>query len=169
MKRMYAPWRSSYAADTTQSKKVKTLARECIFCTMLKQKKDTQNLIIKRLKHCFIMLNKFPYNSGHLLIIPNRHTATLDKLSPAARTEIMEALTQAAGVLRTTIKAQGINIGLNQGKAAGAGIPSHLHFHALPRWAGDTNFFPTLADTKQVSFDLNEMYVLLKKPFGSKQ
>ena len=167
MKRMYAPWRSSYAKGTAQSKKVKTSAKECVFCTQLKKKKDAEHFILKRLKHCFIMLNKFPYNTGHLLIMPNSHTASLDKLTPAARAEIMEALTESAGVVKKALKAQGINIGLNQGKAAGAGIPSHLHFHLLPRWAGDTNFFPTLVDTKQISFDLNEMYQILKKAFKS--
>lgn len=165
MKRLYAPWRSSYAVDTAQTKKIKASEKECIFCTQIKQKKDAGFFILKRLKHCFIMLNKFPYNAGHLLVMPFAHKATLDKLSPAARTEIMEALTESTSILRKTLKTQGINIGLNQEKAAGAGIPSHLHFHVLPRWLGDTNFLPTIAETKQISFDLKKMYRLLKKAF----
>ena len=167
MKRIYAPWRSKYAKDTGRTKQERTTKNECVFCKQLAQKNDTKSFILKRLKHNVIMLNRFPYNAGHLLIIPLDHKASLDRLSKSARTELMELISNSARILKESLNADGINIGLNIGKAGGAGIPSHIHFHVLPRWQGDTNFLPTLADTKQVSFDLNEMYKRLKKAFAT--
>ena len=111
------------------------------------------------------MLNLYPYNAGHLLILPFEHTATLEALPKATRTEIMELTSLCTKILESELKCDGINVGINLGRAAGAGIPSHLHLHVLPRWNGDTNFLPTLADTKQVSFDLKKIYTLLKKAF----
>lgn len=165
MKRIYAPWRSPYAESTHRTKEEKASAKECVFCTKLKQKKDEENFIIKRFKYNAIILNRFPYNAGHILIIPLAHKATLDKLPTAARIELMELLSLSGPLMQKTFDADGINIGLNIGKAAGAGIPSHLHFHVLPRWFGDTNFLPTLTDTKLISFDLHVVYEELKKAF----
>ena len=165
MKRIYAPWRSSYISDTARAKQEEATQHECLFCKQFKQKKDDQNFILKRFKHTIILLNRFPYNAGHLLIMPIKHTSDLSSLSKEARAELMELITQSATIVERELKADGINIGLNLGKASGAGIPSHLHFHVLPRWSGDTNFLPTLAHTKQISFDLSEMYKQLKKAF----
>ncbi len=165
MKRMYCPWRSEYTADIAQTKNEGASARECVFCTQLKEKNDAKNFIIKRFKNNVIMLNRFPYNAGHILIMPLTHEATLESLSKATRTELMELLSKSAEIIKKTLKADGINIGLNLGKAAGSGIPSHLHFHVLPRWYGDTNFLPTLTGTKQISFDLNKICKQLKKAF----
>lgn len=165
MKRLYAPWRSPYAESVDRTKEEKASAQECVFCTKLKQKKDNENFIIKRFKYNAIILNRFPYNAGHILIIPLVHKATLDKLSRAARIELMELLALSGPLMQKTFDADGVNIGLNIGKAAGAGIPSHLHFHVLPRWHGDTNFLPTLTDTKLISFDLHTIYEQLKKAF----
>lgn len=166
MKKIYAPWRSKYTTNTARTKNENAKDKECVFCKQFKQKKDTQHFILKRTKHNAIMLNLYPYNAGHLLIMPLSHTATLDKLSKTARTELMELLSESAQVVKKIVGAEGVNIGLNLGKAAGAGIPSHLHFHVLPRWVGDTNFLPTLSDTKQVSFDLKKIYTQLKKGFA---
>ncbi len=168
MDRIYAPWRSAYTSKTARGKKPNATKDECIFCNIISEKKDPKNFILKRFKHNLVMLNRFPYNTGHLLVMPLSHTADLAKLSKAARAELMEILSQSSALLKKSLQAEGINIGLNQGKAAGAGIPSHLHFHVLPRWLGDTNFLPTLADTKQISFDLGKIYKQLKKAYTKK-
>lgn len=165
MKRIYAPWRSTYTTKTARGKQEKTVEKDCIFCTKFTQKNDRKNFVIKRFKHNAIVLNRFPYNAGHILIVPFTHKSDLASLSKTARTELMELLSESAAIIKKELNADGINIGLNLGKAAGAGIPSHLHFHVLPRWAGDTNFLPVLGQTKQISFDLNHIYEQLKKAF----
>src|SRR3989304_6372140 len=167
MQRMYAPWRSKYTTSTAHTKNENAAKEECTFCNRLKQKKDAQNFIIKRFKHNVVFLNRYPYNAGHILVMPLTHHDSLDKLSPEVRAEMMEILSQSAVIMKKTLEAHGANIGLNLGKAGGAGIPSHLHFHVLPRWTGDTNFLPALAETKQVSFDLKTIYKELKKAFAT--
>ncbi len=164
---MYSPWRSKYTTETAHTKKENISEQDCVFCDQFNQKNDKKFFIMKRLKHNAVILNKFPYNAGHLLIIPFAHKATLDSLSKAARTELMEVLSHSARIVKEALKADGVNIGLNVGKASGSSIPSHLHFHVLPRWYGDTNFLPTLTDTKQISVDLHEMYKILKKEFAA--
>ncbi len=166
---LFAPWRSKYAQDTGNTKTEKTTEKECVFCTMLKENNDKKNLILRRFDHNFVMLNQFPYNAGHLLIMPLEHKAALYKVSKKARTELMELTNKSIEILHDVLKAQGINVGINFGKIAGAGIPSHFHLHVLPRWQGDTNFLPTLSNTKQISFDLNDMYKQLKPSFATIQ
>ncbi len=163
---MYAPWRSKYTTETAHTKKERISKNECVFCEQFQQKNDKKFFILKRLKHNAVLLNRFPYNAGHLLIIPFAHKATLNELSKAARTELMELVSDSSKIVRETLKADGVNIGLNVGKASGSSIPSHLHFHILPRWYGDTNFLPTLADTKQISVDLKDVYQTLKPKFN---
>ena len=111
------------------------------------------------------MLNLYPYNGGHLLVLPLKHTDSLALLSHAIRSEIMEAVNYSIIILSEVVEAQGFNVGLNLARAAGAGIPSHVHFHVLPRWIGDTNFLVTLADTKQISVDLYALYTKLRPYF----
>ncbi len=165
MKKLYAPWREKYSTDTTHAKYDSTKEVDCVFCNKFKDPDDNKNYILKRYTHHAILLNLYPYNAGHLLIIPFKHVADLSKLSKAARTELMELMTSSTEIMKSVLDAHGVNIGVNLGKAAGAGIPSHLHIHVLPRYTGDTNFLPTLADTKQISFDLKAMYKTLKKSF----
>lgn len=162
---MYAPWRSNYTTSEVRTKKEGIKKDECVFCEQFAENKDAKHFILKRFAHNAVMLNKFPYNTGHLLIIPFAHKATLDQLSKAARTELMELIAKSSHIVRTALKADGVNIGLNIGKESGSSIPSHLHVHVLPRWKGDTNFLPTLADTKQISVDLHDTYKQLKKAF----
>ena len=167
MDKLYAPWRDSYVTGIHKGKrKNKIDPNECVFCKLIEEKKDTKNFILKRFKNCFVMLNKFPYNAGHLMIIPIKHINTLDKLTPAARQEIMETINQTTTVLQKALECDGLNIGINIGKASGAGIPGHLHIHVLPRWEGDTNWLPLLAETKQISVDLNQLYKVLKPVFA---
>jgi len=161
MKKLYAPWRSAY----TQRIHAKTGDKGCIFCTIIASNNDVQEFVLKRNKHTVTMLNKYPYNPGHILIVPHAHVATLKELQPEARVELIEQAGHAAAVLETALQAEGCNIGINLGKAAGAGIPEHLHVHVLPRFWGDTNFLPTLADTKQISIDLAEIYKMLLPEF----
>lgn len=108
------------------------------------------------------MMNRYPYNAGHLLILPLKHTAALSDLTPAARAQLMELTHHCTEILKKVLDAHGVNIGMNLGKAAGAGLPSHLHMHVLPRWRGDTNFLPLLADVKPVSADLQQLFNKLK-------
>jgi ATP adenylyltransferase len=165
MKRLYAPWRAPYSADTHRHTKPSMSATQCVFCLQFKQKKDSENFIITRTKYNAIILNRFPYNAGHLLILPLKHQAALEKLSKPIQQDLMQLLSESVVIMKEALGAEGINIGLNLGKAAGAGLPSHLHFHVLPRWSGDTNFLPLLAETKQISFDLHKIYEQLKKAF----
>ncbi len=158
---LYAPWRQDYATNTAQGAKGQEDATEdiCVFCTLQKDKSlDEQSLILKRYHYCYVILNRFPYNPGHLLVIPYAHKKMLTELEEEARKEIMIVLNKTIQILQDQLECQGINIGLNMGKAAGAGIPSHLHWHILPRWFGDTNFLPTIAAVKTISSDLNALY-----------
>ncbi len=159
MKILYAPWREDYTTSSARSTDNK---ESCVFCDQLRDQDDEKHFIVTRFKHCYVVLNRYPYNGGHLLVLPLEHTQKLSALSSEARTELMEVVTHCSTILEKELNAQGINIGLNQGKAAGAGLPSHLHFHVLPRWAGDTNFLPTLAQTKTVSVSLEDLYNKLK-------
>jgi ATP adenylyltransferase len=165
MKQLYCPWREQYSADDGRSKQQDTSTEECVFCAQFRDKHDDDNFIIKRFDHCIMMLNKYPYNAGHLLIIPKEHCSDLSQLSTPTRNELMELTTKAVTVVREHIGAQGANIGLNIGKIAGAGIPSHLHMHVVPRYHGDTNFMVTIAETKTVSFDLANMLKKLRHYF----
>lgn len=165
MKKLYAPWRSGYTTDTTKGKHDDSSPGDCAFCKKFAMQDDVNNYIIARFKHHAVLLNLYPYSAGHLLIIPYQHVKNMHDLSPESRTELMELVTHSIGILKSTLNADGVNVGVNLGKAAGAGIPSHLHWHVLPRWTGDTNFLPLLADTKAVSYDLGVMYNQLVEPF----
>jgi ATP adenylyltransferase len=167
MKRLYAPWRTKYTKNVAHAKKENITKEECVFCSQLAQDLDEENFIIRRFEYHAIVMNRYPYNEGHLLIITNAHKNNLEDLSSEERIQLMELINICTKVVKDELKADGINIGINLGKAAGAGIPSHLHVHILPRWQGDTNFLPLLADTKQVSVDLLEVYEKLKKAFQS--
>lgn len=165
MKNLYAPWRSPYAKSLKKTKRETAKANECVFCTQIEEKSDTKYFILKRYKHCFVVLNKYPYNAGHMMVIPFKHVKDLASLEKEARHEIMEVTSTCTAIVEKALKCEGVNIGLNIGTASGAGIPSHIHMHIVPRWNGDTNFLPTLADTKVISFDLKEIYELLKPAF----
>lgn len=163
MKQLYAPWRADY---TLSGESRGTSKKSCVFCSQVAMDDDKKNFIIKRFSHCFVMLNLFPYNAGHLMVIPYQHTAQLTELSQEARAELMEAISVSMQILTQELKAEGFNTGLNLGgKPAGGSIPEHLHVHVLPRWLGDTNFLATLADVKPISFDLVKIYEQLTQAF----
>ena len=162
MKQLYAPWREQYSSSIAAQGEQ---AHSCGFCREFDEHSDDKHFILKRFKHMIVMLNLYPYNAGHLLILPIAHLAHLEELPQEARYELIELTAHSTTIVKKVLGCHGINIGMNLGKAAGAGIPSHLHLHVLPRFTGDTNFLPVLADTKQISFDLKKMYERLKPSF----
>jgi ATP adenylyltransferase len=167
MKRLYAPWRNAYvtkAAGSSKSDKF-TTANDCVFCSQLAQQDDEKYFILKRYKHCFVMMNFYPYNAGHLLILPYEHKANLYDLSQETRAELMETVNTALSISEKTLYNDGFNVGINLGGAGGGGIPSHLHIHTVPRWQGDTAFLEVLGATKLISNDLQKIYLNLKKAF----
>ncbi|MGQ9832578.1 MAG: HIT family protein [Candidatus Villigracilaceae bacterium] len=151
MKHLWSPWRMRYIQNHEKES-------DCIFCVALKQADDAQNLIIARGQGAFVILNKFPYTSGHLMVAPFDHQPSLELLTPEVRAEMMELVTQALRVLRKIYKPQAFNVGANIGEAAGAGVPGHVHIHVVPRWAGDTNFMSTLAETRVLPESLEETW-----------
>ena len=169
MEKIYAPWRSSYITDTAHKSNNERLNNKCIFCHNLKQNNDEKYFILKRLKHSFVMLNCYPYNGGHLMILPLKHKSELSDLLPQARIEMIEITNTSINILKEELQPQGFNIGINIGKAGGGGIPTHLHIHLLPRWEGDVNFMPLLCNTKPISIDLKKLYKQLKKKFNKIQ
>jgi len=120
----------------------------CIFCNHLAAGDDEGAHILFRSDYCFVLLNAYPYNTGHLMVAPYRHLAELDALTPDERTDIMETTNGAVSIIRRAMGAHGFNVGLNLGRVAGAGIPGHCHVHVVPRWGGDTNFMTTVGETK---------------------
>jgi len=151
MDKLWSPWRSNYI----ESFKTKTDSDVCIFCDAQKLEIDSDDsLIVYKDELCYIVLNLYPYNSGHLLIIPYRHTADMNGLSKEESAEMMESVKLAMKALEISMKPQGFNFGANLGKAAGAGIDTHLHFHVVPRWNGDINFMPAIGEVKIISQDL---------------
>lgn len=157
---VFAPWRKQYIlSNADEGSKKET---DCIFCDFPKLKEDDKYLIVHRGKLCFIIMNAFPYNSGHLMVVPYRHTADITQLTSEETTEITSLIQTAVSTLKKLMSPNGFNIGMNLGKCAGAGIDKHLHVHIVPRWSGDTNFMPVLADVKVVSEGLASTYKRLK-------
>lgn len=165
MKHLYAPWRGSYVTeDNPLHRGVQT--KTCIFCDVYKKGAEQETYILKRFTHSYIMLNTFPYNPGHVLVVSYEHVDTLEVLEPEVRADVMEAISSSMAILKKVLKCDAINVGFNiGGKAAGGSVPEHVHGHVLPRWLGDTNFLLTLAETKQLSADLKEVYAKLLPHF----
>ncbi len=135
----------------------------CLFCRVAGEKRDRKNYLLFRGKRCFIILNTFPYNNGHLMIAPYRHLANLEDLNREELGELMGLVSRSVGWLKEALKPEGFNIGMNLGKIAGAGIEDHLHIHLVPRWSGDSNFMPTIAQTKVIPELLKDTYKKLRK------
>jgi ATP adenylyltransferase len=139
---------------------------ECIFCSLPRAHADRDNLILWRGRRAFVILNKFPYNPGHLMVVPYTHTADLDVLVPDELTDLMLSLRHAVRCLQHAMTPDGYNIGINLGRTAGAGIPGHVHYHVVPRWDGDQNFMPVIAETKVIPQHLWRTYDQLAPLFG---
>lgn len=155
MKVIWAPWRMKYILSEK--------SEECPFCEKANQKKDKENYILLRGKRTFIILNTFPYNNGHLMVVPYRHLANLEELNQQELSELTSLVMKGVTSLKEAFNPDGFNIGLNLGEAAGAGIKDHLHIHIVPRWSGDNNFMPVVADTKVIMESLDDTYKKLSK------
>jgi len=155
---IWAPWRKKYVI-TTKSKK-------CFICACKKISKN--NLLIYNSPTIKVLANAFPYNNGHLLVAPVRHVGSLSKLTPQERKDLMDVIIVSQEILQQILNPQGFNIGLNLGKVAGAGLVSHLHFHIVPRWQGDTNFVPILSSTKIIPDSLRSLVSVLRDVFAKR-
>jgi ATP adenylyltransferase len=155
MDQLWAPWRLSHI--TTAPPKPDA----CFICAGLAADRDRDNLIALRTAKSVVVLNRFPYNNGHLLIAPRAHKGRLDDLEQDELLEIMDTLRRMTRLLEDLMKPDGFNVGLNLGRAAGAGLPGHLHWHVVPRWDGDTNFMPVFADVKVMSLSLDKLWEIL--------
>ncbi len=156
---LWAPWRMEFIrADKPTG---------CIFCEFpaAPEAEDRAHLLVHRTAHAFTLLNRFPYNSGHVMVIPRAHVAELSALAPDAWADLQAELRRAADVVRAVYRPDGMNVGMNLGRSAGAGIADHLHWHVVPRWAGDNNFMPVLADQRVVVEALDEAWRRLHAGF----
>jgi ATP adenylyltransferase len=163
MKRLWAPWRIEYILNDKKH-------MGCLFCDISQKKSknttnDKKNLILYRGEYCFVLMNKYPYNNGHLMVVPYYHTPTFEGLSDEVLFEIIKTVRQSVDILKSAINPDGFNIGLNFGKVAGAGIESHIHLHIVPRWTGDTDSMPIIAETRVMPEHLQKTYSKIKKYF----
>jgi ATP adenylyltransferase len=158
MKRIWSPWRMEYIRGERHG--------GCVFCDKVKEENDSRNLILLRGQHCFVMMNRFPYTNGHLMVAPYAHADMPNKLSPEAQVEMMRLVTICIEVLQEAMRPDGFNLGMNLGAAAGAGIKDHIHMHVVPRWVGDTNFMPVLGETRVIVEALEASYAQLEPLFA---
>ncbi len=158
MDHLWAPWRLSYVAAAKPAAPPTPGAIDCFLCRGVADSADRANLIVRRTPLSVVVLNKFPYNNGHLLVAPLAHKARLDELTPDELLDQQLTLRTMCAALERLMSPEGFNVGLNLGAAAGAGLPGHLHWHVVPRWNGDTNFMPVLADTKVIVQSLDTLY-----------
>ncbi len=163
METMWAPWRMKYVGEPKKS------PDKCIFCDKPLQKTDRENCILFRGASCFIILNAYPYNNAHAMIIPYRHCSDIAVLTTNESAEMWQLATRYKNALEAAFHPEGYNIGMNLGRVAGAGIDQHLHLHILPRWNGDTNFMSSVANTRVISQEIFETYDLLKPYFETNQ
>uniref|UniRef100_A0A7V3KMC6 HIT domain-containing protein n=1 Tax=candidate division WOR-3 bacterium TaxID=2052148 RepID=A0A7V3KMC6_UNCW3 len=150
MKNLWAPWRIDYILGEREP--------YCIFCPGGGGKSDEERLILYRGERVMVVMNKYPYNNGHLLVAPWRHIADIEDLTELEMLDIMNTIKKCLGVLRKVMKPDGFNVGVNLGVVAGAGIEEHLHFHIVPRWNGDTNFIAVLGDVRTIPEHIRETY-----------
>ncbi len=155
--KLWAPWRIEYIAGTKEE--------GCFFCKYSKENNDNKRLILYRGDETFVIMNYYPYNNGHLMIVPYKHTNELSDLTGTAKLEMMNLMEQSMKIIKKTMNADGFNCGLNFGAIAGAGVKDHLHLHVVPRWSGDTNFMPVTGHTKVISEGLEETWKKLYKDF----
>jgi len=160
MERLWAPWRIHYIRHTEGSD-------ECIFCAKPKENKDEENLILVRGELSFAIMNRFPYNNGHIMVAPFRHIPSIEGLREEEMIELVNMTKKAVIALKKALSPQGFNLGMNLGKIAGAGYAGHIHVHIVPRWQGDTNFMPVIGDVKVISESLRNTYKKLKTYFSN--
>jgi ATP adenylyltransferase len=161
---MWSPWRMAYIAA---EKEHGFEGPACVFCDLPARDDDERTYMLYRGARAFVIMNLYPYNNGHLMVVPYAHVDSVRLLDEATLTEIMTLIQRAQAVVEERMRPQGFNIGVNQGRAAGAGIADHVHMHLVPRWVGDTNFMPALGDVRVMPQHLDETYALLRPGFAS--
>jgi ATP adenylyltransferase len=154
MKHLWSPWRLEYLTAPKPD--------GCIFCHAIQNDHDRENLVLVRGERVFVILNRYPYNNGHFMVVPYAHVPSLEDLEAQTLTEMMLLLNRGLAMLRATINPDGFNVGTNLGQVAGAGIEGHVHIHAVPRWAGDTNFMPVIGDMRVVPQTWLQTYDMLQ-------
>jgi len=162
---IWAPWRMEYILNDNKQ----SLKDRCLFCQIATESSDRQNLVLYRGQHAYVMMNRYPYNNGHLMVIPFDHVNDLAQLPAPVFGELMELFRRSIACLQLALKADGFNGGINLGKTAGAGIDAHLHFHIVPRWQGDYNFMPVIGETKVMPQHLMETYDNLVQYFTAER
>ena len=158
MQHLCAPWRSEYFSAKKDS---------CVFCDVINSNDDDKNGVLFRAKHCFGIMNLYPYSPGHFMIIPNQHTDKIEELDEQTWFEMSKFVRLGVEILKKELYANGVNIGMNLGKAAGAGIAEHVHYHLVPRWSGDTNFITTISDVRVNGTPFHPLFEKLKKAFSA--
>jgi ATP adenylyltransferase len=159
---LWTPWRYAYVSTAEK-------APGCIFCDLLKLGDDAKARIVHRAQYCFVILNTYPYTPGHVMIVPYAHLDELQKLPAEAAHEMMDLSQRMEGVLRTLYKPDGLNLGMNIGKAAGAGVAGHIHMHALPRWVADANFMSVVGETRILPESLDITYERIRNALEAKK
>jgi ATP adenylyltransferase len=159
MERLYTPWRSAYVTSAD-------VATGCFLCEKPRETDDERNLIVARRARVYAVLNLYPYNTGHVLVAPYAHRGDLVELDPATASELMSLCQELVAALRREYRPDGFNAGMNLGRPAGAGVPDHVHMHVVPRWNGDTNFMPVLAETKVLPESLEQTYARVRGALG---
>ena len=159
MKHIWSPWRMEYIENHGKEK-------DCVFCKALASEDGPANLIAFRGLHAFVILNRYPYTSGHIMVVPIRHEPALETLDPNERAEMMELTSRSTAVLRRVYQTVAFNVGMNIGEAAGAGVKEHVHIHVVPRWVGDTNFMSTLASTRVLPETLDDTWKRISQGFS---
>ena len=166
--RLWAPWRLGYVKGDRktgdEARRLELLPGadpNCFLCRAVADSRDRDNLVVTRGRTTFVILNRYPYNNGHLLVACQRHLGRLDELPAETNLELIETITSLTGLLSRIMNAQGFNVGLNLGNVAGAGVPGHLHWHVVPRWPGDTNFMPVVAGVDVIPQALEELWSTL--------
>ena len=163
MERLWSPWRSQYISSFATEEE----GSACVFCRVHESDRDDEHYLVRRHRHCSTLLNLYPYNSGHLLIVPHLHTASYHELPRIAYMEMTELVRDWISVLSDVMSPQGFNVGSNIGRVGGAGIDKHIHMHIVPRWNGDANFMPVIGDTKVISESLHDTMLKLRKGFDA--
>ena len=163
MDRLYTPWRNDYIKGASGEKTGHGEA--CVFCALAAREDDDETFILHRARRNYVVLNVYPYTSGHLMVVPFEHTADFAALAKETSDEMMDLAKRAQAILQEVYRPHGFNLGLNLGHAAGAGVTDHLHLHLLPRWSGDSNFMTTVAETRVLPEDLRTTYDKLRRQF----
>ena len=161
-KKLWAPWRMKYIEGMNPSQ-----SGGCLFCEMPGKQDDENTYIVMRAKTCYVIMNIYPYNNGHVMVVPYRHTPNLGYLSAEERLELMDVINLIIETIKSIMRPDGFNIGMNLGRVAGAGVEDHIHMHIVPRWNGDTNFMPIIGNAKVICESLEDTYARLKKALAA--